>query len=166
MKVSKTIRAFSWVSSLFLSFLATSSIAEQINEDVIERGKYLVKIAGCNDCHTAGYLMSAGKVPAELWLTGDTFGWRGDWGTTYATNLRIRMKGLTEKEWLAYAKNLKARPPMPWFTLNEMKEDDLKAIYQFVRHLGPVGKESTPFVPPGQEPKPPYALFPPAPPTK
>lgn len=111
-------------------------------------------------------ILSAGKVPAELWLTGDTFGWRGDWGTTYATNLHIRMKGLTEKKWLAYAKNLKARPPMPWFTLNEMKEDDLKAIYQFVRHLGPGGKESTPFVPPGQEPKPPYALFPSAPPTK
>lgn len=65
MKVSKTIRAFSWVSSLFLSFLATSSIAEQINEDVIERGKYLVKIAGCNDCHTV-----SGKSPCRVMAHG------------------------------------------------------------------------------------------------
>lgn len=163
MKISKAVRTATCVGSLVLALFSTSSFA---NDHAIERGKYLVKIAGCNDCHTPGYLMSAGKVPEELWLTGDTFGWRGDWGTTYATNLRSRMQELTEAEWLAYAKSLKARPPMPWFTLNEMKGDDLKAIYQFVRHLGPGGKASTPFVPPGQEPNPPFALFPPAPPAK
>ena len=29
----------------------------------VQRGRYLVKIAGCNDCHTPGYAMSGGKVP-------------------------------------------------------------------------------------------------------
>ena len=43
----------------------------------LERGRYLVRIAGCNDCHTPGYLLSEGKTPEELWLTGDSFGWRG-----------------------------------------------------------------------------------------
>ena len=28
------------------------------------------KIAGCNDCHTPGYLLSAGKIPEAQWLTG------------------------------------------------------------------------------------------------
>jgi mono/diheme cytochrome c family protein len=154
------------VSALFgiaLSAIPSSSVAKNTNS-AVERGRYLVKIAGCNDCHTFGYTAAAGKVPEEKWLTGDNFGWRGDWGTTYATNLRINMQGLTEAQWLAYAKSIKTRPPMPWFMLNEMKEEDLKAIYQFVRYLGPAGNPSESFVPPDQEPKPPFAIFPPAPP--
>ena len=37
----------------------------------IERGRYLVKVGGCNDCHTAGYGMSAGKIAEKDWLQGD-----------------------------------------------------------------------------------------------
>jgi mono/diheme cytochrome c family protein len=151
------------VGALILVLNVTSTNAGQDHSSNIERGRYLVKIAGCNDCHTPGYLMSAGQVPETLWLTGDSFGWRGPWGTTYATNLRIRMQQFTENEWIKYAKDLKARPPMPWFTLNEMHEQDLKAIYKFIRHLGPAGNESPSFVPPDQEPQPPFAFFPPSP---
>jgi hypothetical protein len=43
----------------------------------IERGRYLIRIAGCNDCHTANYAMRGGKVPEAEWLTGDDLGWRG-----------------------------------------------------------------------------------------
>lgn len=133
-------------------------------QKLVERGRYLSKVSGCNDCHTSGYLLSEGKVPEAQWLTGDSFGWRGPWGTTYATNLRLFMANLSEDEWLVTAKNLKARPPMPWFTLNEMHDDDLRAIYHFVRHLGPGGKDAPAYVPPDQEPAPPYALFPSPPP--
>src|SRR4029079_7259230 len=103
------------------------------------RGRYIAKIAGCNDCHTSGYLMSAGKVPEREWLTGDSFGWRGDWGTTYAVNLRMYMKDMSEDQWVAAARTLKARPPMPWHVLNEMEESDLRSFYRFVKTLGPVG---------------------------
>ena len=135
-------------------------------KDLVEQGQYLVRIAGCNDCHTPGYLLSEGKIPEKLWLTGDSFGWRGPWGTTYATNLRIMLQSLTEDQWVAYARAFKTRPPMPWFTVNQMKERDLRAIYQYVRHLGPGGTAAPAFVPPGKEPKPPYASFPPPPPSK
>ncbi len=90
------------------------------NADQIQRGRYLVKITGCNDCHTPGYGLSGGKVPESLWLTGDKLGWRGPWGTTYAANLRLYMHGLSEAAWVKTAKNLKARPPMPSsFALNQ-----------------------------------------------
>lgn len=56
---------------------------------LIVRGRYLVKTSGCNDCHTPGYTASGGKVDEKLWLTGDTLGWNGPWGTTYPTNLRL-----------------------------------------------------------------------------
>ncbi|MCO6429775.1 MAG: cytochrome C [Deltaproteobacteria bacterium] len=127
---------------------------------LVERGRYLSRIAGCNDCHTAGYLMSEGKVPENLWLTGDSFGWRGPWGTTYGSNLRNLVNLLTEEQWIATARALKSRPPMPWFTLNTMEEQDLRALYHFIKFLGPAGDPAPAYVPPGVEPKTPYALFP------
>jgi hypothetical protein len=42
----------------------------------LERGRYLVKLGGCNDYHTPGYMASAGKIPEAQWLTGDKLGWR------------------------------------------------------------------------------------------
>ena len=126
----------------------------------VERGRYLSKIAGCNDCHTPGYLLSEGKVPENVWLTGEKLGWRGPWGTTYASNLRLFVSGMTEDQWVRTARVLKSRPPMPWFTLNIMHEEELRAIYQFIRYLGPGGEPAPAYVPPDQEPKTPYALFP------
>jgi len=126
----------------------------------IARGRYLVQTSGCNDCHTPGYLMAEGNVPVDKWLTGDTFGWRGPWGTTYGANLRLFMAGMSEDEWVREAKELRRRPPMPWFNLNIMDEADLRAIYRFTRSLGAPGAPAPAYVPPDEEPKPPYALFP------
>lgn len=126
----------------------------------IERGRYLVKVGGCNDCHTAGYGMSAGKVPEKDWLQGDQLGWRGPWGTTYPTNLRLSMNALGEDEWIRMAQTMQARPPMPWFTLHQMDKEDLRAIYRFVRHLGPAGKPAPAALAPGVVPKGPAILFP------
>lgn len=126
----------------------------------IERGRYLVKIAGCNDCHTAGYAQAGGKVPEKQWLTGDQLGWRGPWGTTYPTNLRLYMQKLTEDQWVKTAKSAQFRPPMPWFALHDMTAQDLRAIYRFTKYLGSAGEPAPVFVPPGQEPKGPFVLFP------
>ena len=126
----------------------------------VDRGRYLSRVAGCNDCHTPGYLLSEGKVEEKFWLTGDSFGWRGPWGTTYAKNLRLFVNAMTEEQWVDLARVLKVRPPMPWFNLNIMQEEDLKAIYQFIRYLGPGGQAAPAYVPPEQEPNTPFALFP------
>jgi mono/diheme cytochrome c family protein len=127
---------------------------------LVERGKYLVKVAGCNDCHTPGYAESGGTVPVDTWLVGDRLGWRGPWGTTYAINLRTYMGGLTEQQWVSLARVLRSRPPMPWFALRDMTDQDLRAIYQFARSLPPGGPPAPAFVPPGQEPPPPFVQFP------
>ena len=126
----------------------------------IERGRYLTIIGGCNDCHTAGYAAAAGKVPEKDWLMGDSLGWRGPWGTTYAINLRLYMAELSEQDWLALAKHLETRPPMPWFTLRQMTDSDLRAIYRFVRSLGPAGAPAPDYLPPDKIPPQPYIQVP------
>ena len=126
----------------------------------IERGRYLVRIGGCNDCHTAGYAMNAGQVPEKEWLTGDQLGWRGPWGTTYPSNLRLLMNAMSESAWIERARTMKTRPPMPWFTLRDMDKADLRAIYRFVRHLGPAGNAAPAYVPPGRIPAGPAIQFP------
>jgi mono/diheme cytochrome c family protein len=145
---------------------ATAQVAKPTSQPsaarskLIERGRYLVQIAGCNDCHTAGYMQTQGKVPEAQWLTGDQFGWRGPWGTTYAVNLRLYMQDRSEAQWLKAVRTLQARPPMPSYNLQTMTQDDLRAIYRYIRHAGPAGAAAPAYVPPDKEPNPPYALFP------
>ena len=69
---------------------------------LIERGDYMVRIAGCNDCHTPGYPESGGKVPKAQWLVGTRLGWNGPWGTTYPANLRLKAADMDDAAWLAY----------------------------------------------------------------
>ncbi len=151
---------FTFLCSAYAGGATAKHSATHLDMKQVRHGRYLAMIAGCNDCHTSGYLLSEGKVPEKLWLTGDSFGWRGPWGTTYPVNLRIFINALTEKQWIETARTLKARPPMPWFDVNTMKEDDLRALYQFVKYMGPSGGLAPAYLPPGQEPTTPYALFP------
>ncbi|WP_136525171.1 cytochrome C [Geomonas ferrireducens] len=126
----------------------------------IERGRYLVRIGGCNDCHTSGYAMTAGKVAEEQWLTGDRLGWRGPWGTTYPANLRNFMAQMTEKQWLSFASTIETKPPMPWYDVRAMSSEDLRAIYRYVKASGPRGEAAPAYLPPEQEPQGPFILFP------
>jgi mono/diheme cytochrome c family protein len=142
---------------------ACTDISAPSNSAMIERGRYLVKITGCNDCHTPSYAQSGGEVTEEQWLIGDPLGWSGPWGTTYASNLRLFMQTLTEDQWVQTARTAQYRPPMPWPALHAMTEDDLRALYQFIRNLGPAGEPAPAYVAPGQTPAGPVVVFPPPP---
>lgn len=125
----------------------------------VSAGRYLVVIAGCNDCHTDGYLESEGQVPEVDWLTGSSIGWRGPWGTTYPSNLRLLVNTMGEAEWLAMLSHRNARPPMPWTSVNHMNQRDAAAIYQYIRSLGPKGPASPLAQEPDVEPVTPYILL-------
>ena len=123
--------------------------------DLVARGEYLVKIGGCNDCHTPGYAERGGQLDKAQWLTGSPLGYNGPWGTTYPTNPRLRMQEMTEAQWMEYSANLRTRPPMPDFTVRAMAEEDRRAIYRFVHSLGAAGQVAQQALPPGQTPEPP-----------
>ena len=137
--------------------LSASALAQQPD---VPRGRYVAIIGGCNDCHTAGFPQKNGQIPEADWLLGNPVGFRGPWGTTYPSNLRLSLSTKTEDQWVNYAKSLKTRPPMPWFNVQAMTEPDLRALYQYVKSLGPSGNQSPAFVPPDKQPKPPFVQWP------
>lgn len=147
--------------AVLLTTAAINACADAKSESAtLERGKYLVKITGCNDCHTANYPASGGKIPTEQWLQGSDVGWRGPWGTTYASNLRNYMQTISEDQWVTLAHSAQMRPPMPWFALRDLNERDLRDMYRFIRSLGAAGKTMPTYVPPDQAPQGPFVQFP------
>lgn len=155
-----TLLAFALVVGLAMPSLAAAASPERQKPDPwVERGHYVVTIGGCNDCHTPGWGENGGKADASVLLTGNGEGFRGPWGTTYPVNLRIFTEKMTEKEWIKTARTQKARPPMPFWALNRMATGDLRAVYRYIRSLGPGGHAAPDFVPPDKESKPPYWQF-------
>jgi mono/diheme cytochrome c family protein len=137
-----------------------ASQASASTAQLIERGRYVVDIGGCNDCHTAGYAEAGGKAADADRLKGDVLGYRGPWGTTYATNLRLSIGSMTEDQWMRYARGLMTRPPMPWFNVRAMNDADLKALLAYVKSLGGGGAKAPAFVPPDKAPPQPYVQWP------
>ncbi len=157
MKIHRTLAA---ASALLACAAAVAGPPPASSKTQLQRGRYLIQTSGCNDCHTPGYGMKNGQVDEKLWLTGDVVGWSGPWGTTYATNLRLLLAGMNQKQWIQYARNMEPRPPMPWFNVRAMNEADLKAIYAYARSLGPAGAPAPAYVPPGNKVAGPVVRFP------
>lgn len=132
--------------------LATPVVTCAAGADPVARGRALVALAGCNDCHTAGYTAQAGKVRESQWLRGDRLGYAGPWGTTYASNLRLTLGAMDVETWKHYARGVVLRPPMPYWVLNTMEDADLEAIWHFSRSLGDPGDPAPAALPPGVEP--------------
>jgi mono/diheme cytochrome c family protein len=124
----------------------------------VARGRYIVRTSGCNDCHTPGYGETGGRLPESQWLIGSSVGFRGPWGTSYPANLRLTVRGMTEDQWLSFAR-LERLPPMPWFSLAAMTEPDLRAMYRYIRSLGASGERAPAPLPPGKEGKLPFIPF-------
>jgi cytochrome c553 len=103
-------------------------------------GEYLMTVASCHDCHTAGWVEKKGNVPREDQLTGNPVGYYGPWGTTYGKNLRQVVVSHTEDEWvdiLRTADHGQGNLPMPWHDASKFSEQDLRALYKYAKSLGP-----------------------------
>jgi len=149
--------------TVLAALVAGNAVAGDKPDPMVARGKYLVVIGGCNDCHTQDYIFKNGQVDEKDWLLGNTVGWHGPWGTTYPPNLRLIASTMTADEFMKTARQ-QWRPPMPWFALREMTDQDVKAIYAYLRHLGPAGKPAPDALPPGATPQGPYFDAPKLPP--
>ena len=142
---------------IFLSLVVVPvGSAYGASQSDIEKGRKLILLSGCNDCHTLGYPEQSGKIPQKDWLAGSPVGWKGPWGTTYATNLRLYFHEISADEWVELARAMRARPTMPWWVFKEMNDSNLRYMYHFIKSLGPKGKPVPEALPPGERSNPPY----------
>lgn len=153
-----TLRA-AVVGTLMLA-VAGSRAADPVAPDGLSAGRRLVLTGHCNNCHTADYAMKAGQVPEAQWLMGNPVGWRGGEGTVYASNLRLVMQAISEDDWLRVARSAQWRAPMPWWSVREYDDAELRAIYRYIRSLMPSGSPAPAFLPAGQTPPGVYNVLP------
>lgn len=147
--------------------------------DEVERGRYLVNLGGCNDCHTPKKMTEEGPVldvprlmsghPADealpkvdgsmakspwVYLTPGMTAAVGPWGASYAANLTPDEQtgiGLWSEEVFIAAirtgrhmgKGRPILPPMPLQNLQGVTDEDLAAIFAYLKSL-PAVKNAVP----------------------
>jgi hypothetical protein len=146
---------------LALAFAASAASAKSSGsapspDPLIARGRYLVGFGSCNDCHTPGWRESDGTVPLAQWMTGSKLGYRGPWGTSYPSNVRLEFQRISEDAWLSMVRTRGGHWPMVWHDLRLLALDDQRAIYRFVKSLGAKGVPAPADLPSGIEPSTPY----------
>lgn len=145
----------------------------------VERGKYLVTVAGCHDCHTPKIAGTGGSpvldekrllaghpenAPYPTWSSRDMqqrnalaltntslTAWAGPWGVSFATNLTPdKETGIAEWSEENFIQALRTGkhqgqpngrdilPPMPWQNFKAFTDDDVKAVFAYLRSLPPV----------------------------
>jgi mono/diheme cytochrome c family protein len=127
----------------------------------IERGKYLVTLGSCTDCHTPGYFF--GKPDTTRYLGGSEVGFEiPGLGVFYGPNLtpdRDTGLGRWSTEEIATAITKGRRPDgrelapiMPWHAFANLTRQDVLAITNFLKSLPSVkNKVPGPFGP-GEKP--------------
>lgn len=140
-------------------FTMLSPLPADAEEPSVQRGLYLSIIGGCHDCHTEGYNESGGVIDPGKALKGSGIGRQGPWGTTYPGNIRRVVNSLSLEGFLLLARNFKYAPPMPWYNLRKMTDNDLKSLYLFVKSLGEPGELTPSFVAPGDRVNTPFIVL-------
>ena len=64
--IKGVLLAIAAVSAVIASATSGQHKSDSALSPEAARGRYLVVIAGCNDCHTPGYTVSGGKVDEKL----------------------------------------------------------------------------------------------------
>jgi mono/diheme cytochrome c family protein len=150
-------------------FTATPSGAQQPaagSNASVERGRYLVRITGCHDCHSPKVKgltpdldrslsgrPSTTPLPSpskdEVHASADLTAWQGPWGFSVASNLTPDpTTGIgtryNEASFIATMRTGKKpngtpiMPPMPSEVYQNMTDDDLKAIFAYLRTIKPI----------------------------
>ena len=110
--------------------------------NIVKRGEYLATIAGCSECHTA---QQRGQTLAGLEFGGG-FVMRGPWGEVATANITPDASGIgyydealfIETMRTGYVRARKLSSIMPFGLYRHMSDDDLKAIYAYLRSVKPV----------------------------
>ncbi len=103
----------------------------------IERGKYLVKVADCDGCH------SAWEAPFNPGLLGGGNFVVRQYDSAYSSNITFDVSGISYDEnvfieIMRTGKSGTLSGVMPWIVFKNMTDENLKAIYAFLKTIRPV----------------------------
>jgi mono/diheme cytochrome c family protein len=137
----------------------TAPVNAPDRKNSVAYGKYLTTIGGCYECHTPHDDHNA--LIAEKAFTG---GWemRGPWGRNFTANLTPHPESFigraTKAEFIgrfrAFAAMDASTSPavpagrntiMPWLAFSKMTDEDLGAIYDYLKTLKPVANKVNTF---------------------
>jgi len=120
----------------------TTPVASPDPSDRVKYGQYLVTIGGCGDCHTP---QERGQPVAGFEFAG---GWlmRGPWGEVTTANITPDPSGIRYYDEAlfiqvlrtGYVKARKLNSFMPFGSYKNLTDDDLKAIFAYLRTVKPV----------------------------
>jgi mono/diheme cytochrome c family protein len=155
-------------AALVIALLPVLGAAQQAtgNNAAVERGRYLVRITGCHDCHSPKIQgmtpdldralsgrPSTTALPTptkdEVHASPDLTAWTGPWGYSVASNLTPEpTTGIgtryTEASFIATMRTGKKpngtpiMPPMPSDVYQNMTDEDLRAIFAYLRTIKPI----------------------------
>ena len=108
-----------------------------------KRGKYLVTITGCTDCHTPKDAQGQ-PLPGMDFAGGFTM--EGPWGRVASSNITSDPSGIpyydlalfTQVFRTGYARSRPVNQIMPWTSFRQMTDEDIAAIFSYIKTLKPV----------------------------
>ena len=106
------------------------------------RGEYLITLASCSSCHTP---WKDGAPNTQMAFAGGTT-FKGPWGEVSSANITPDPSGIGYYDDELFIKTLRTghvgarqlSPIMPWGYFRNMTDEDLKAIFAYLRTLPPV----------------------------
>lgn len=119
-----------------------SAVPPPDTSSAVKRGEYLTTMSSCNDCHTP---QEKGQpIPGMAFAGGFTF--NEPTGEVTSPNITSDPSGISyydenlfvEVMRTGQVKARKLNPTMPWSLYGKMTDDDLKAIFAYLRSLPPV----------------------------
>ena len=150
----------------------------------VDRGRYLVTVLGCNDCHTPWRMGENGPEPdmsrmlsghpqqlvlppppaltpgaweSASWST--VTAWAGPWGVSFTANLtpdpETGLGKWTEQEFMDtmhsgrhQGRGRELLPPMPWFNVGALTDQDLKAVFAYLKSIPAISNRVPTPIPP------------------
>jgi len=120
----------------------TAPVPEPDLSTPVNRGKYLVEVAGCADCHTP---QKRGQPLPGMNFAGG-FVLEGPWGRVAAANITPDPTGFSYENEAMFASALRAgytkgralSPIMPWAAYRNLTDPDLLAIFAYLKTIPPV----------------------------
>jgi mono/diheme cytochrome c family protein len=159
------------LAMLVVSGLMARAPAARADDGLVARGKYLVQIAGCNDCHTPGHF-TGGEDPTRA-LAGSDIGLQGPGGKVVVGPNLTPDNATGLGRWtvaqIATAITSGVRPDgrvlspmMPWAAFHNLSATDATAIALYLKSLPPIQHAVPgPFPPDQKVPLPRFTILPP-----